>query len=129
MPSFAKTVFVTFFTIVSIGSFAGLAGPSIVAADSAGPRIFPAIERSVLTAIPSLAVEKEKFADAAAAYKAAAAAAVKIDRSDAAAAAAEDRPIKGSEIVDLSNCGGNTTIQLSAMLVEAGGEALVCSKG
>ena len=34
MPSFAKTVAVTFFTIVSIGSFAGLAGPSIVAADS-----------------------------------------------------------------------------------------------
>ncbi|MHC5796165.1 hypothetical protein ACVXZ4_08410 [Lacisediminihabitans sp. FW035] len=129
MPTFAKTVAVTFLTIISIGSFCGLAGPSIVAADSTGLRVFPSIERSVLAAVPALGAEKKQLDSAAAAYKEAAASASKIDRSDAVAAAAEDRPIRGSEVVDLANCGGATTIQLSAMLVEAGGEALVCSKG
>lgn len=127
--SFAKTTAVAFLTIISVGSFCGLLGPSIVAADAAGPRVFPSIEQSVLAAIPSLAAEKKQIDGAATAYRAAAKSASKIDRSDIAAAAAEDRPVKGSEIVDLSMCGGTTTVELSAMLVEAGGEALVCSRG
>jgi hypothetical protein len=129
MPSFQKVVFTTFLTIISVGSIAGLAGPSIVRADASGARIFPSIEQSVLAAVPALAAEKSQLDTAAAAYKAAAKSASKVDRSDAAAAAAEDRPIKGSEVVDLASCGGATTLQLSAMLVEAGGTALVCSKG
>ena len=129
MPSFAKVVFTGFLTIISVGSFIGLLGPAITSADANGPRIMPSIEQSVLAAVPAVAAEKTQLADAAAAYKAASKAASKVDYSDAAAAAKEDRPIKGSEAAPLSACGGATTVQLSAMLVEAGGEALVCSKG
>lgn len=129
MPSFQKVVFTTFVTIISVGSFCGRLGPSIVAADASGMRVFPSIEQSVLAAVPVLAAEKAQVADAATAYKSATASASKVDRSDIAAAAAEDRPVKGSQIVDLANCGGTTTVELSQMLVEAGGTALVCSKG
>lgn len=128
MPSFPKVVFTAFFVITATGSFMGLLGPSIVAADAAGPRVFPSIEQSVLTAVPALAAEKAQVAGAATAYKAAKATASKVDRSDIAAAAAEDRPVKGSQIVDLSNCGGATTVQLSQMIADAGGEPFVCSK-
>lgn len=128
MPSFPKVVFATFFTIIATGSFMGLLGPSIVAADAAGPRVFPSIEQSVLAAVPALAAEKTQVAAAATAYKTAKATASKVDSSDIAAASADDRPVKGSQLVDLSNCGGATTVQLSQMITDAGGEPFVCSK-